>query len=77
MPHEEHRRRQSRRSVLWRVFYGSESLVADGTLVDMSEMGCHIAGSRRSRYATEALHLGKVTVHRERRYPRDGTMQKG
>jgi hypothetical protein len=37
-------RRQSRNSVLWRVFYGSEELVGEGTILDMHGSGCRIAG---------------------------------
>jgi len=37
-------RRQSRHSVLWRVFYGSEELVGEGNILDMHGSGCGIAG---------------------------------
>ena len=37
-------RRQSRHSVLWRVFYGSEELVGEGSILDMHGSGCRIAG---------------------------------
>src|SRR5690348_4314588 len=37
-------RRQVRRAVLWRVFYGTQDLAAEGSLLDMHETGCRIAG---------------------------------
>ena len=37
-------RRQSRNSVLWRVFYGSEELVGEGSILDMHGSGCRITG---------------------------------
>jgi len=37
-------RRQSRHSVLWRVFYGSEELAGEGSILDMHETGCRVVG---------------------------------
>jgi hypothetical protein len=37
-------RRQSRRAVLWRVFYGSEELAGEGSILDIHETGCRVAG---------------------------------
>ena|SRR5689334_20717016 len=37
-------RRQVRRSLLWRVFYGSDELAGEGSVLDMHETGCRIAG---------------------------------
>lgn len=39
-----HARRQSRRALLWRVFYGSGELVGQGSIVDVHENGCRITG---------------------------------
>jgi hypothetical protein len=39
-----HARRQSRRSLVWRVFYGSGELVGQGSIVDVHENGCRITG---------------------------------
>ena len=33
-----------RRSLLWRVFYGSDELAGEGSVLDMHETGCRIAG---------------------------------
>ena len=33
-----------RRSLLWRVFYGSDELAGEGSVLDMHETGCLIAG---------------------------------
>ena len=37
-------RRSSRRSLLWKVFYGSGELAGEGTILDMNENGYRIAG---------------------------------
>lgn len=37
-------RRHFRRSLPWHVFYGSEELVKEGTILDMNETACRIAG---------------------------------
>ena len=37
-------RRQARRSLVWRVFYGSAELDGQGSIVDLHEKGCRIAG---------------------------------
>ena len=37
-------RHQFRRSLLWRVFYGSDELAGEGSVLDMHESGCRIAG---------------------------------
>jgi len=37
-------RRQVRRALLWRVFYGSDELAGEGSVLDMHETGCRIAG---------------------------------
>src|ERR1041385_986636 len=37
-------RRQVRSSLLWRVFYGSDELAGEGSILDMHETGCRIAG---------------------------------
>lgn len=37
-------RRQARHAVLRRVFYGSEELAGEGSILDMHETGCRIAG---------------------------------
>ena len=37
-------RRQVRRALLWRVFYGSDELAGEGSILDMHETGCRIAG---------------------------------
>ena len=39
-----HARRQSRRALLWRVFYGSGELVGQGSIVDVHKNGCRISG---------------------------------
>lgn len=39
-----HVRRQFRRSLLWHVFYGTGELMGQGTVVDVHENGCRIAG---------------------------------
>jgi hypothetical protein len=44
MSRRTHVRRQFRRSLLWRVFYGSGELTGQGTIVDVHENGCRIAG---------------------------------
>jgi hypothetical protein len=44
MSRRAHVRRQFRRSLLWRVFYGSGELTGQGTIVDVHENGCRIAG---------------------------------
>jgi hypothetical protein len=44
MSRRHHGRRQSRRSLLWHVFYGSSELVGQGSIVDVHEKGCRIAG---------------------------------
>ena len=44
MSRRTHVRRQFRRSLLWRVFYGSGELMGQGTIVDVHENGCRIAG---------------------------------
>lgn len=44
MSRRNHTRHQSRHSVLWRVFYGSEELVGEGSILDMHQTGCRIAG---------------------------------
>ena len=37
-------RDQVRRSLLWRVFYGGDELAGEGSVLDMHETGCRIAG---------------------------------
>ena len=37
-------RRQSRRPLVWRVFYGSGELVGQGSIVDVHENGCRVRG---------------------------------
>jgi hypothetical protein len=44
MTHEDQKRRVSRRLVSWRVFYGSDSLLAEGGMLNMNDVGCHVAG---------------------------------
>ena len=39
-----HGRRQSRRALSWRVFYGRGELVGQGIIIDVHENGCRIAG---------------------------------
>ncbi|HEU4685324.1 MAG TPA: hypothetical protein VFS39_12545 [Nitrospira sp.] len=39
-----HARRHERRTQAWRVFYGSRELAGEGTVLDMHEEGCRIAG---------------------------------
>jgi hypothetical protein len=44
MSRRTHVRRQFRRSLLWHVFYGTGELMGQGTVVDVHENGCRIAG---------------------------------
>ena len=44
MTKRQHGRRQSRRSLLWQVFYGRGELVGQGSIVDVHEDGCRITG---------------------------------
>jgi len=37
-------RRQSRRPLVWRVFYGRGELVGQGSIVDVHENGCRVTG---------------------------------
>jgi hypothetical protein len=37
-------RRQSRRTLVWHVFYGSGELVGQGSIVDVHENGCRVTG---------------------------------
>lgn len=37
-------RRQSRRTLVWRVFYGGGELVGQGSIVDANEYGCRVSG---------------------------------
>jgi hypothetical protein len=39
-----HARRRSRQALLWRVFYGTEELIGQGSIVDVHETGCRIVG---------------------------------
>ena len=44
MTRRQHARRQSRRALIWRVFYGGGELVGQGSIVDVHETGCRITG---------------------------------
>ena len=37
-------RRQSRRALLWHVFYGKGELLGQGSIVDVNENGCRVTG---------------------------------
>ncbi len=44
MTRRQYARRQSRRALLWRVFYGKGELLGQGSIVDVNENGCRVAG---------------------------------
>ena len=44
MTRRQYARRQSRRPLIWRVFYGSGELVGQGSIVDVHEKGCRVIG---------------------------------
>ena len=44
MTRRQYARRQSRRALIWRVFYGRGELVGQGSIVDVHETGCRITG---------------------------------
>lgn len=44
MIRRQYARRQSRRPLVWRVFYGSGELVGQGSIVDVHENGCRVSG---------------------------------
>lgn len=44
MSRRQYGRRQSRRALVWRVFYGSDELLGRGSIVDVHENGCRITG---------------------------------
>lgn len=44
MTRRHYARRHSRRALLWRVFYGKAELLGQGSIVDMHENGCRVAG---------------------------------
>jgi hypothetical protein len=44
MTRRQHARRQSRRTLVWRVFYGSGELIGQGSVVDVHENGCRVTG---------------------------------
>src|SRR6478736_8483077 len=44
MTRRQYARSQSRRALIWRVFYGGGELVGQGSIVDVHETGCRITG---------------------------------
>jgi len=44
MARRQHARRQSRQALSWLVFYGSQELVGQGSIVDLHENGCRVTG---------------------------------
>ncbi|HEX6532595.1 MAG TPA: PilZ domain-containing protein [Nitrospira sp.] len=44
MTRRSYTRRQSRRALIWRVFYGGGELIGQGSIVDVHENGCRVAG---------------------------------
>ena len=44
MTRRHYARRQSRCTLVWRVFYGGGELVGQGSIVDVHENGCRISG---------------------------------
>lgn len=44
MTRRQHARSLSRRALVWHVFYGSEELIAQGSVLDMSANGCRVTG---------------------------------
>ena len=44
MTRRQYARRQARRTLVWRVFYGSGELVGQGSIVDVHENGCRVTG---------------------------------
>ena len=44
MTRSQYARSQSRRSLIWRVFYGSGELAGQGSIVDVHDTGCRITG---------------------------------
>jgi hypothetical protein len=44
MTRRQYARRLSRRTLVWRVFYGGGELVGQGSIIDVHENGCRITG---------------------------------
>ena len=44
MTRRSYTRRQSRRALIWRVFYGGGELIGQGSIVDVHENGCRVTG---------------------------------
>jgi PilZ domain-containing protein len=44
MTRRQYARRQFRRSLIWRVFYGRGELLGQGSIVDVHENGCRVTG---------------------------------
>ena len=44
MTRRHYARRQSRLTLVWRVFYGSGELAGQGSIVDVHENGCRVTG---------------------------------
>ena len=59
MTRRQYARSQSRRSLIWRVFYGSGELAGQGSIVDVHDTGCHVTGRMPVKVGTasSALHL--------------------